>query len=60
MKTNKSARSRIRVTRQGKLIVRKKGHGHFNAKEPRSKQLNRKRSERLVLPKKVQQRMLLS
>ncbi len=33
MKTNKSFSKRIRVTRQGKLVVRKAGQDHFNAKE---------------------------
>lgn len=33
MKTNKSYTKRIRVTRTGKLIVRKAGQDHFNAKE---------------------------
>jgi ribosomal protein L35 len=33
MKTNKSFSKRIRVTRKGKLVVRKSGQDHFNAKE---------------------------
>lgn len=33
MKTNKSFTKRIRVTRKGKLVVRKSGQDHFNAKE---------------------------
>jgi ribosomal protein L35 len=33
MKTNKSFSKRIRVTRTGKLVVRKSGQDHFNAKE---------------------------
>jgi ribosomal protein L35 len=33
MKTNKSFSKRIRVTRTGKLVVRKAGQDHFNAKE---------------------------
>jgi ribosomal protein L35 len=33
MKTNKSFSKRIRVTRKGKLVVRKPGQDHFNAKE---------------------------
>lgn len=33
MKTNKSYTKRIKVTRQGKLVARKPGQDHFNAKE---------------------------
>jgi len=33
MKTNKSYTKRIRVTRKGKLVARKPGQNHFNAKE---------------------------
>lgn len=33
MKTNKSYTKRIRVTRTGKLVARKPGQDHFNAKE---------------------------
>ena len=33
MKTNKSYTKRIRVTKTGKLITRKPGQDHFNAKE---------------------------
>jgi ribosomal protein L35 len=32
MKTNKSYTKRIKVTRTGKLIARKAGQDHFNAK----------------------------
>lgn len=40
---NKSYTKRIRVTPTGKLLVRKPGGNHFNAKESRSTQLNRKK-----------------
>ncbi len=33
MKTNKSYSKRIKKTRTGKLITRKPGQNHFNAKE---------------------------
>ncbi|MDB5237186.1 MAG: Ribosomal protein [Parcubacteria group bacterium] len=33
MKTNKSYTKRIRVTKNGKLVARKAGQDHFNAKE---------------------------
>ena len=33
IKTNKSFAKRIKVTKRGKLLVRKTGQNHFNAKE---------------------------
>jgi len=33
MKTNKSYTKRLRVTKNGKIIARKPGQNHFNAKE---------------------------
>jgi len=33
MKTNKSYRKRIKVTKNGKLVTRSKGQNHYNAKE---------------------------
>lgn len=33
MKTNKSYTKRIKSTKTGKLLARKSGHNHFNAKE---------------------------
>lgn len=42
MKTNKSYSQRLKVTRQGKVLARKPGKNHFNAKAPRVTQLNAK------------------
>lgn len=39
MKTNKSFSKRIKVTGTGKLIARKPGFNHFNAKQSRTTQL---------------------
>ena len=44
MKTNKSYTKRIKITKNGKMLVRKGGQDHFNAKESRSKQLSGKRT----------------
>lgn len=41
MKTNKSFSKRLRVTKKGKIVGRKAGQNHFNAKE-RSKTRQRK------------------
>jgi ribosomal protein L35 len=40
---HKSYTKRIRETKNGKLLIRTAGHNHFNSKEPREKQLKRKR-----------------
>ncbi len=52
---NKSYTKRIRVTKKGKLLVRKPGGNHFNARERRQKQLDRKRDGRTITltPKKI-------
>ena len=58
MKTNKSFTKRLKVTRRGKIVARKPGQNHFNAKESRNKQMNGRRSQQLsqsVLTKKVKQ-----
>lgn len=33
LKTHKSASKRVRVTKNGKVIKRKNGQGHFNSRE---------------------------
>ena len=58
MKTNKSFSKRIKVTRRGKLVARKPGQNHFNAKEKRSTQMKGNRSQTLTLTKKVEQRYI--
>ena len=39
MKTNKSYSKRLKLTKNGKVISRKAGFNHFNAKQSRRKQL---------------------
>ena len=58
MKTNKSFAKRIRVTKNGKILGRKAGQNHFNAKESRSKQLNKKRSLKVFFSNKAKARFL--
>lgn len=54
MKTNKSYSKRLKRSGTGKLMARKPGQNHFNAKAPRSKQLAGKRkSEFLLKPKAI-------
>jgi ribosomal protein L35 len=58
MKTNKSYTKRIKVTKTGKLIARRPGQNHFNAKESGRARIGRKRTQALSLPKKVTRRFL--
>lgn len=58
MKTNKSFTKRLKVTRNGKIIARKPGQNHFNAKQSGTKRLARKRTANLVLSKRITRRFL--
>jgi ribosomal protein L35 len=58
MKTNKSFTKRLKLTRNGKIVARKPGKNHFNAKEGRSSQLDGKRTQALVMTAKVSQRFI--
>lgn len=60
IKTNKSYTKRLKVTRKGKIIARKTGQNHFNAKESRSKQLAKKRSQKITLSNKAKTRFLVN
>jgi ribosomal protein L35 len=51
-KPNKSFLKRFKITRRGKVIQRKPGMGHFNAKESRKKQLIKKRTKHFKISKK--------
>ena len=57
-KTIKAVRSRIRITKNKKAIMRGKGHGHLNAKMSRSKQLANKRMRPLKVTNKTAARFL--
>ncbi len=58
MKTNKSYTKRIKVTKNGKLIARKPGQNHFNARQTGQQRLRRKRTQSLSLSKRVTRRFL--
>ena len=58
MKTNKSYAKRVKVTKTGKVLVRKAGINHFNAKMSRKTQLNNKGRRELVLTAKAKTRFL--
>jgi len=52
MKTNKSFSKRIKVTKNGKLITRRPGQNHFNAKETRRAQMAKSRTSSLTMNNK--------
>ncbi len=57
-KTNKSYSKRVRVTRNGKIIARVKGHNHFNAKQSGGQRRAKRRSVSLTLTKSVRNTFL--
>ncbi len=56
MKTNKSYTKRIRATKHGKLVARKPGQNHFNAKEFGNKTRAKHRAQSLTLGKRALRR----
>lgn len=61
MKTNKAFLKRLKITRNGKVVARKAGQNHFNAKENRATQLKKGRSQSLpatTITSKVAQRYI--
>ncbi len=58
MKTNKSFTKRLKVTKKGKIIARKPGQCHFNAKESGSASMKKKRSSVISLSNKVKRQFL--
>ncbi|PIR85186.1 50S ribosomal protein L35 [Candidatus Kaiserbacteria bacterium CG10_big_fil_rev_8_21_14_0_10_45_20] len=58
MKTNKSYTKRLRVTRKGKIIARKSGQNHFNAKESRKTKTVKRRSRVIEMKPKDRARFL--
>lgn len=58
MKTNKSYSKRIRVTRKGKLVARKSGQDHFNAKERSGVKGAKKRAQSLRMGTALRRRFL--
>jgi large subunit ribosomal protein L35 len=60
IKTNKSYTKRIKVTKNGKLIARKAGRNHFNAKQSGRTRQERRRSQALTVTARNKNRFLLS
>jgi ribosomal protein L35 len=58
MKTNKSLLKRLKITKNGKILGRKPGFNHFNAKQKRSKQLAGKKTQEFNMSNKEKSRFL--
>jgi len=58
MKTNKSFSKRLKVTKTGKLLARKPGGNHFNAKQSRTRQLAGKKLAGFTLSNKAKSHLL--
>ena len=52
MKTNKSYSKRLKLTKNGKVLARKPGKNHFNAKASRSSQLAGKKMVHFAIKNK--------
>ncbi len=60
MKTNKSYSKRLKVTKNGKVLSRRAGKDHFNAKSSRGKQLAGKRMVPFIIKHKLLKQLLKS
>lgn len=58
IKTNKSYTKRLKVTKNGKILARKSGQNHFNAKESAKKQMTKKRMTEFHMTNKEKSRFL--
>jgi ribosomal protein L35 len=58
MKTNKSYSKRLKLTKNGKVIARKPGFNHFNAKQSRTAQLAGKKGRNFVIKNKDKSHLL--
>jgi ribosomal protein L35 len=60
MKTNKSYAKRLKVSKNGKVIARKPGQNHFNAKESGRSQIAKARSTSFTMSNKYKSRFLVN
>jgi ribosomal protein L35 len=58
VKTNKSYTKRLKVTKTGKILGRKPGFNHFNAKQSRKKQLAGKNTQEFTMSSKDKSRFM--
>ncbi|MEK7610035.1 MAG: 50S ribosomal protein L35 [Patescibacteria group bacterium] len=58
IKTNKSYTKRFKITKSGKILSRKAGQNHFNAKERSRTSMNKKRMVGVFMDNKSRSRFL--
>jgi ribosomal protein L35 len=58
MKTNKSYSKRLKLTKNGKVLSRKPGFNHFNAKQSRTSELAGKKRQNFVIKNKDKSHLL--
>lgn len=58
IKTNKSYTKRLKITRTGKILSRKPGQNHFNARENAKTGTNKHRMHALMISNKIKSRFL--
>ncbi|MBP6855105.1 MAG: 50S ribosomal protein L35 [Candidatus Pacebacteria bacterium] len=58
IKTNKSYAKRLKKTKSGKLLGRKPGFNHFNAKQSRTEQLAGRKMKEFIMKNKIRSQML--
>lgn len=58
MKTNKSFAKRLKLTKNGKVIARKAGFNHFNARQSRTTQLAGRKGQDFVIKNKPKSHLL--
>lgn len=60
MKTNKSYNKRLKVSKNGKIKARKPGQNHFNARNSRNKQIQKKSLADFVISNRDKRRFIQS
>jgi large subunit ribosomal protein L35 len=60
IKTNKSYLKRFKVTKNGKILARKAGQNHFNAKERTRTSNSKKRMSLITMDNKSKSRFLVN
>jgi len=60
MKTNKSYTKRLKVSKTGKLLARKSGQNHFNAKEKHNTKSTKKGQTEFHMSNKSRSRYLVN
>jgi ribosomal protein L35 len=59
MKTKKSYTKRLKVTKNGKILARRPGQNHFNAKESGRSKYKKHNTVSMIIPNKEKSRYLV-